>query len=116
MGTSETYWEVSLDKAMFGSDTVVSSQKAIIDSGTSLLAGPTAQVKALASKVGATSIAGKEYVIDCAKVPSLPKFTVTLGGHDFVLEGGDYTISLSGQCLFAFIGIDVPAPRGPLWI
>merc|ERR1711977_526935 len=39
--TSETYWEVSLDKATFGSDTVVSSaQKAIIDSGTSLLAGP----------------------------------------------------------------------------
>lgn len=115
--TSETYWEVSLDKAMFGSDTVVSSaQKAIIDSGTSLLAGPTDAVKALAQKVNATSIAGKEYTIDCSKVATLPKFTVTLGGHDFVLEGSDYTLSVSGQCLFAFMGIDVPAPRGPLWI
>jgi len=116
--TSETYWEVSLDKAMFGSDTVVSSaQKAIIDSGTSLLAGPTDQVAALAKKIGATSIAGgKEYTIDCSKVSTLPKFTVTLGGHDFALEGSDYTLSASGQCLFAFTGIDVPAPRGPLWI
>merc|ERR1719333_1714574 len=32
---SETYWEVSLDKLTYGSDVVVSSQKAIIDSGTS---------------------------------------------------------------------------------
>merc|ERR1719398_401288 len=60
---SETYWEVSLDKLSFGSDVVVSSkQNAIIDSGTSLLAGPTEAVKTLASKVGATSVAGgKEY-------------------------------------------------------
>merc|ERR1712232_982222 len=114
---SETYWEVSLDKATFGSDTVATAQKAIIDSGTSLLAGPTDAVKSLAQKAGATSIAGgKEYTIDCSKVSSLPKLTVTLGGHDFVLEGSDYTLSVSGQCLFAFTGIDVPAPRGPLWI
>jgi len=115
--TSETYWEVSLDKVTFGSDAVVSSpQHAIIDSGTSLLAGPSDAVKSLADKVGATSVAGKEYVIDCSKVPSLPKLTVTLGGHDFELEGKDYTIQSGNQCLFAFMGVDVPAPRGPLWI
>jgi len=116
--TSETYWEVSLDKMSFGSDVVVSSaQHAIIDSGTSLLAGPTEAVKSLAQKVGATSVAGgKEYTVDCSKVASLPKLTVTLGGKDFELEGKDYTIQSGGSCLFAFMGIDVPAPRGPLWI
>lgn len=115
--TSETYWEVSLDKVSFGGQTVVSSpQKAIIDSGTSLLAGPKESVDALAKQVGATLVMGKEYTIDCNKTASLPSLTVTLGGKAFVLEGGDYVINAGGQCLFAFMGIDVPAPRGPLWI
>jgi len=114
--TSESYWEVSMDKLSFGDSTVASSQKAIIDSGTSLLAGPKDAVAKLAQTVGATSVAGKEWVIDCSKVDSLPELKVTLGGKDFSLTGKDYVIQASGQCLFAFMGIDVPAPRGPLWI
>merc|ERR1712107_12967 len=71
--TSETYWEVSLDAMTFDGKPVISSaQKAIIDSGTSLLAGPTEQVAALAQQVGAKSVLGKEYVIDCSKISSLP--------------------------------------------
>jgi len=116
--TSETYWEVSLDKVTYGSDTIVgSAQKAIIDSGTSLLAGPKDAVASLAQKAGATSIAGgKEYILNCSNVDSLPTLTVTLGGKDFALEGKDYVLNTGGQCLFAFTGIDVPAPAGPLWI
>jgi saccharopepsin len=113
---SETYWEVSLDSMTFGGSSVVTNQKAIIDSGTSLLAGPTASVAALAKQVGATSIMGKEYVVDCSKKSSLPELKVTLGGKDFTLTADDYVLEVSGQCLFAFTGIDVPAPRGPLWI
>merc|ERR1719313_2568334 len=35
--TSETYWEVALDGLKYGDSSLVSNQKAIIDSGTSLL-------------------------------------------------------------------------------
>merc|ERR1719373_670076 len=115
--TSETYWEVSLDAMKFGDKAVVSSpQKAIIDSGTSLLAGPKDVVDALAQQIGATSIMGKEYVIDCSKKASLPALSVTLGGKEFTLTADDYVLQVSSQCLFAFTGIDVPPPRGPLWI
>jgi len=115
--TSETYWEVSLDAMTFGGKPVISSaQKAIIDSGTSLLAGPTDQVAALAKQVGAKSVMGKEYVVDCSKKASLPDLKVTLGGQDFTLTSNDYVLQVSGQCLFAFTGIEVPPPRGPLWI
>lgn len=114
---SETYWEVSLDAVKFGDTAVISSpQKAIVDSGTSLLAGPTDVVASLAKQVGATSILGKEYVIDCSKVGSLPALEVTLGGKAFTLEASDYVLNVQGQCLFAFTGLNVPPPRGPLWI
>jgi hypothetical protein len=114
--SSETYWEVSLDAAKYGSTSIATNQKAIIDSGTSLLAGPKDAVAALAKQAGATSVMGKEFVIDCGKAKSLPDLTVTLGGKDFTLSSDDYVINVKGQCLFGFIGIDVPAPRGPLWI
>jgi hypothetical protein len=113
---SETYWEVSMDAVKYGSDSLATAQKAIIDSGTSLLAGPKDIVAKLAQQAGATSVMGKEYVIDCDKAKSLPDLTVTLGGKDFTLSASDYVISVKGQCLFGFLGLDVPAPRGPLWI
>jgi len=115
--TSETYWEVSLDAMKFGGKPVISSKaNAIIDSGTSLLAGPKDVVAALAKQVGATSVLGKEYIIDCSKISSLPSLEVTLGGQSFTLTAADYVLKVSTQCLFAFTGIDVPPPRGPLWI
>merc|ERR1711972_579401 len=77
---------------------------------------PKDAVSTLAKKVGATSILGKEYTIDCSKKASLPNLEVTLGGKTFQLSADDYVLSVSGQCLFAFTGIDVPPPRGPLWI
>jgi saccharopepsin len=115
--TSESYWEVSLDGLKFGDSTIVSSStKAIIDSGTSMLAGPTDMVSKLATAAGATSLAGKEYIVDCSKVSSLPDLDITLGGKPFKLTANDYVIQMQGQCLFAFVGLDIPAPNGPLWI
>jgi len=115
--TSETYWEVSLDSMTFGDAPVVTTAaKAIIDSGTSLLAGPPDQVAAMAKRVGAKLILGKEYTVDCSKVSSMPDLKIVLGGKTFTLSADDYVLSVSGQCLFAFMGIDVPPPRGPLWI
>merc|ERR1719379_443466 len=101
----------------YGTSPVISEQqKAIIDSGTSLLAGPSDAVSSLAKTVGATSVMGKEYTIDCSKKSSLSNLEISLGGKSFSLSPEDYILEVSGQCLFAFIGLDVPAPRGPLWI
>ena len=116
--TSDTYWETKLDGLKLGGKSMTTTTKVILDSGTSILAGPSADVKAIAAAAGAKPffLNPKEYTIDCKKVSSLPELTVTLGGKDFTLEGKDYVISTGPLCLFAFTGIDVPAPHGPLWI
>lgn len=114
---NETYWQVSMESASYGTDSVTTGVKAIIDSGTSLLAGPKDKVAKIAAAAGATLVAGKEYTIDCSKTASLPDFEVTLGGgKKFVLKGSDYVLTVSGQCLFAFMGIDLPPQLGEMWI
>jgi hypothetical protein len=113
--SSETYWEVKLDGAKIGSDSITQATKAIVDSGTSLIAGPTADVKAFATKIGAKSIMGKEWTIDCSA--DIPDLTFTLAGKEFSLSKDDLTLQSSGStCILGIMGIDVPAPNGPLWI
>ena len=57
--TNESYWQVSLEAMEFGDTTIVRTppgMKAIVDSGTSLLAGPKDLVDQMAQKAGATSV------------------------------------------------------------
>lgn len=108
------YWEVALDGVTLDGAKVSSCPTAIVDSGTSLLAGPKADVEAIAKKLGATSILGKEYVVDCNKQYSM---TFTLGGNDFPLSAADLILTqAAGQCILGLLGMDIPAPAGPLWI
>jgi hypothetical protein len=110
----KSYWEITLDSLALDGQQVGSTTKAIVDSGTSLMAGPTEDVQAIASSLGLTSILGKEYIVDCSKQY---KLTYTLGGKAYDLDQDAMVVSNSGgQCLFGMMAIDIPAPRGPLWI
>jgi hypothetical protein len=113
--SSKTYWEVELQGVKLGSDSVSSCKKAIIDSGTSLLAGPKDDIAAIAKKLGAKSVMGKEWTVDCSA--SIPDLSFTLGGKTFALSKDDLTLQAQGStCLIGLMGIDIPAPNGPLWI
>jgi cathepsin D len=114
--SQETYWEVPLTSLTLGSKSISNATKAVLDSGTSLMAGPSAEVTAFANAVGATPMGNGAYTIDCSLVPNLPVLTFNLGGNPFPLKGTDYTLNVQGVCLFGFEGIDIPAPMGPLWI
>jgi len=56
----------------------------------------------------------QEYIIDCNA--DAPDIVITLSGKEYTLKFEDYIIKDAGECLFAFTGIDIPAPRGPLYI
>lgn len=51
--TRLAYWQVDVDSMTVGGASMTSTRATIIDSGTSLLAGPTADVKAFMTKIGA---------------------------------------------------------------
>merc|ERR1712000_26007 len=108
-----------MDDAKIGGVSVTTARKAIVDSGTSLIAVPTDDMKKIAAAVGAKPVLpippfNKEYKIDCNT--SGPDIEFVLGGKSYVLAKEDYVLNEQGQCLLGFTGMDVPAPAGPLYI
>lgn len=120
--TQKGYWQFKMDSVQINGEKVFCTGgcNAIADTGTSLIAGPTEEIKKLNEQIGATPIVGGEYTIDCAKIPTLPAMDFVIGGKKFTLKGSDYILKISSmgqtECISGFLGLDVPAPRGPLWI
>ncbi|XP_038051185.1 cathepsin D-like [Patiria miniata] len=121
--TKQGYWQFKMDKVQIVSKGLTVCEngcQAICDSGTSLLAGPTADVKKIQDAIGAAPLFEGEYLVDCSKIPTMPNVTFTLNGKTFTLTPQDYVLkeSTAGEtlCLSGFLGMDIPKPMGPLWI
>lgn len=70
----------------------------------------------LNKEIGATKGWNGQYTVDCATVKDLPELAFKFGGKDYALSGSDYTLDAGGTCISAFMGMDIPAPMGPIWI
>jgi hypothetical protein len=111
-----TYWEIVLDQVTVdGTTYITGGANAIVDSGTSLLTGPTTAVKEIARKLGAFPFIAGEYLIGC-NYDTLPNLEFTINGNTYTLTPKEYLIPDGDICLLAMMGLDVPRPNGPLWI
>lgn len=117
------YWELKLRDIRIG-DTWMNACadqpggfcKVVVDTGTSLLTGPSDDITTLLEMVQVDP--------DCANMDDLPTITYDLGeGNLFHIEPEFYVIKSSSEdemsgryCKPGFMALDVDAPRGPLWI
>lgn len=114
------------------------SCRVAIDSGTSLFTGPSSAVRHLTRRLHAVMAAtGVKRGMDDTNLAdaggcdlsALPTLSIAMGGHTFELQPVDYILhtgeahanaaaadSFGGDCALAFVGMDVPPPRGPLWV
>merc|ERR1712203_186510 len=102
-------WSVQLDKVNVGGFLSMSlARHALVDSGTSLLVGPKAEIAVIATMIGAVYAKGR-YMVDCdATVPAL---SFTLGGKDYILEKDDLIFfEADGVCV---LGLDTTSE--PKW-
>eukprot|EP00922_Rhytidocystis_sp_ex-Travisia-forbesii_P001087 GHVS01001549.1.p1 GENE.GHVS01001549.1~~GHVS01001549.1.p1 ORF type:complete len:569 (+),score=76.11 GHVS01001549.1:113-1819(+) len=119
---STTYWQIALDDIQSSGESATKVKKAIVDSGTSFMAGPAEDVKALAAKLGAKPffLNHNQFTISCNAVHTLPTIDIIIGGSVFSLKAEEYIMKVAPipgvPCLLAFAGIDISPPLGPLWI
>ncbi|XP_043691794.1 aspartic proteinase-like [Telopea speciosissima] len=61
-----------------------------------------------------------ESAVDCNQLSSMPPVAFTIGGKTFHLIPEQYILKVgegaAAQCISGFTALDVPPPRGPLWI
>jgi len=123
---AQTYWQIKLDDISVsivstGYCPGVEGCKAIVDTGTSLIAGPAAQISALNRRLGAVTVVNGEAIFpSCRETTIIPNVIFTINKIKYTLTPNDYVIkSGTGEnatCISGFLGIDIPPPTGPLWI
>jgi len=109
----ESWWQVAMDDITFnnkpqnlcGGD---NGCQVAVDTGTSMLAGPTDLVNKLTDMVDV-----KE---DCSNFNELPKLGFQLGNKVLNLRPDDYIDRDASSCSFSLMSLDVPPPKGPVFI
>jgi len=116
------YWLISAKEIKVGGATGISCNfitgcYMVVDTGTSLLAGPVADVKKLTDKIGAKPDA--QGAIDCSTVDKLPTLSFSINGHDFDLGPDFYVLRVPNgattACVLGIQGMNA-IPGVSLWI
>jgi len=108
------YWQVAmedvtLDNKNLGLCTAQQKCQVAVDTGTSLLAGPSTVVATLVQKL--------QVADDCSNLKSLPDLGFIVGDHILNLKPEDYVHETSDRgCSVGLMSIDIPPPKGPLFI
>uniref|UniRef100_A0A7I4YHB3 Peptidase A1 domain-containing protein n=1 Tax=Haemonchus contortus TaxID=6289 RepID=A0A7I4YHB3_HAECO len=98
---STSYWEIRLRGiTVNGQSITYRPVNAIVDTGTSLIAGPSRYVRQIQQAIGA----GPSGEINCNTIPYLPKIAFIIGGAQMVLSGKNYVLQFGdGSCMSGFM-------------
>ncbi|NWJ05614.1 CATE protein, partial [Crypturellus undulatus] len=119
--TQQGYWQIRIDSIQVGGAVVFCAGgcQAIVDTGTSLLTGPSRDIRELHRYLGAAFMDG-EYTVDCSTLSEMPDVTYVINGVAYSLSAQAYLLMESSEnvavCISGFQGLDIAPPAGPLWI
>ncbi|XP_029477246.1 pepsin A-like isoform X1 [Oncorhynchus nerka] len=99
-----TFWQITMDSVTINGNTVACNGgcQAIIDTGTSMIVGPTEDIKNMNYWAGATINQYGYTTVNCNNIPNMPEVTFTLNGNNFTIPASAYTIQDSYGCRTGF--------------
>ncbi|XP_015718538.1 pepsin A-like [Coturnix japonica] len=115
--TAQTYWQIKVDRiTMHGLPIAcIHGCQAILDSGTSMLAGPGISISHIHNKMGATRSPSGLHTVRCSSV--LPDITFIIAGTQFPLPPQFYILQMEdGSCMSGFEAYALPTAADELWI
>ncbi|XP_062913768.1 cathepsin E-like isoform X1 [Mobula hypostoma] len=118
--TEKKYWKISLQNIKFHNTVVCRNGcSAIVDTGTSLIAGPYLEIKEMFHNFADFQVGMGEFLVECKKTLSLPNVTFTIEGVEYTLEAEDYIKKLDRRnlmCLYGFQAMNVYTSTDLQWI
>lgn len=104
------YWEVQIEDITIDDkpQQICEDCFVAVDTGTSQLAGPSDIVSKLHEKLNVEE--------DCGNYHKLPKLGFVIGSHILNLEAKDYVDKAGSTCQVSLMSLDVPPPKGPLFV
>ncbi|XP_068541659.1 pepsin A-like [Anas acuta] len=116
--TAQSYWQIKVDSiTMYGRPIACPyGCQAIVDSGTSLLAGPSRSVGNIQYEMGARRSPSGVYSVSCSYIQLLPDIVFVIAGTQFPLPPQAYILQEDGSCMSGFEGYALPTASGELWI
>ncbi len=126
---SETYWESSLrsirivdkdSRELYKQKCPAGGCKVALDTGTSFISGPSKDMARLLSHL--LLLDGKDSCLGLDFLPSIYFDFIGSDGSvvDIELTPNDYVNKFFGKessfCEYSLLNLDVPAPRGPIWV
>ncbi|KAM6218061.1 chymosin-like [Rhynchocyon petersi] len=104
--TVQQYWQITVDSVIVD-DVVVACDggcQAILDTGTSLLTGPSSDILNIQKVIGATQGLYGQYDINCGSLSSMPTVVFKIQGRLYPLSPSAYTNQDQGFCTSGFQG------------
>jgi len=114
----KNYWQIHMDAVNFEWRNLCGEKgcKAIVDSGTSMITGPTDLVNMINGQLGCIISGGECSWLHCPDYSTLPDLEFVLNNNSYVLHPQEYIMETGGACISALMGMDIAEPIGPLWI
>uniref|UniRef100_A0A673APV7 pepsin A n=1 Tax=Sphaeramia orbicularis TaxID=375764 RepID=A0A673APV7_9TELE len=88
----ELYWQISVDSVTINGQVVACNGgcQMIVDTGTSLIAGPQNDISNINRYVGANGNQYGDYLVNCNSVAQMPDLTFHIHGQEFPLPASAY--------------------------